>query len=327
MALLSKDHYPELLLSQEQSANVDPCMNFRSAKAGCHTALDGWMGEAERLKSELSCDGTDRDFPAMAASENHIEDLDLVCNPSSMANSILRWEAVWDLVKDMMEDLGVTDMNQFPISQEPKSDLFEISVSMEKLRHGQSTTCADIRSCTQSFKEHVLNMHPIINREGFRAIWKDLLTMTSFHDNPSSHNTEERHDRAGATSTAYTSRKRKRSTDSREPAPAQVFDFYCWTINRALALVILALGKLCLWTSGIPAIPRSTTPVCMDGMPGFEYFRIASDIVRSQTDTPTLTYVHVLLFLGLYCGQLGLVRENMRYIKHACEVMKYLLEP
>lgn len=96
------------------------------------------------------------------------------------------------------------------------------------------------------------------------------------------------------------------------------------TIENAVVLTVLALGKLCKSRESAPDVdPENPHHSSLrdrgnsDIVPGSEYLAIATGIIRNEL-RGSIHHVRANLFAGLYHRQLGQVVESYEYITQGC---------
>ncbi|KAI0976382.1 hypothetical protein F4678DRAFT_223723 [Xylaria arbuscula] len=264
----------------------------------------------------------------------------LTLNHIPRTSLLLNWPSIQMLTADLLKAEGILSINEFPISiMEQQPDIFRVFGHDRSSQNPKFDRCK-VKSYTQSFKEHILNMHPII-------IPGDLDSMVeAFLDSRPK----------AATTQPVTflplqaSRKRKfpSTTDhhnhhatSEEPGLPQQ------SINEAVVLLVLALGKICVHSRAIPdamsedrylpspieneeAIPTAKDAPygeSFNAIPGLEYFALATKIIGSQVGSCSLEHANAQILAGLYCGQLGRVLDSSFYISWASRTIQIILAP
>lgn len=96
------------------------------------------------------------------------------------------------------------------------------------------------------------------------------------------------------------------------------------SIRSALTLLVLALGKICLYPRIPDVMPLEKGSLQggsarrnMDVIPGLDYFACASRIFGRQLAGNSLTHIQVDLLAGLYYGQLVRPVESYTFVRRA----------
>ncbi|TLD22217.1 hypothetical protein PspLS_07783 [Pyricularia sp. CBS 133598] len=226
-------------------------------------------------------------------------------------------------------------------------------------------------SLVQSYKNNIQNMHPLMGQEELEIMVNKFLESQS--------NPAKKQSAAAAKLTVRRLNKRKRSpicngqdlsasenSDSHPPRHAQKLTRSDVTIEDAVILCILALGKISShkerlsdsfsedlhsWQHRLsPARPEQyPAPVSQSyplpatlhadqhtttnprkyihDMPGLEYLIQATDIMTSQMHGCTLKHVQASILAGLYYGQLGRALESLEQVQQAAMKIQQLIRP
>ncbi|KAJ9131258.1 Zn(2)-C6 fungal-type DNA-binding domain protein [Coniochaeta hoffmannii] len=313
------------------------------------------------------------------------------------ASTILKWQSIRNLVQHHLASEEITDEEEYPINWEVRRGLLclhgrgeggdGISNSGSSPDQGScdrsddySETGAtspakcwgtiggltiegainartlDITDTTvwnyvQSYEDNIQNMHPLIQPPELHAMVKSFLDVHRTADPSNIKHTN-----------ATGKRKRPlldwpdtpRSVSPVASKPALVLER---SIENALVLLVVALGKICCCKDKVPeAVPvrgpvaeiwdghllsRQVSPPShmpmrraalppfaernTDVIPGLDYFAIATDILGGQLTGATLKHVYAHILAGLYYGQLGRVVESHGHIYQAGGVIQIQL--
>ncbi|KAI1122190.1 hypothetical protein F5Y10DRAFT_281884 [Nemania abortiva] len=198
---------------------------------------------------------------------------------------LLNWPSIKKLGVDLLEAEGVFSIDELLIRMERQPN-----IGAENLEFGRD----EVELYARSFKENILNMHPIIGPNDLDSMVEAFLEA-----------------RSGAATTQPVTlpvTADNHHAASREPGLPQR------SIDEAVVLLVLALGKICLHSH--------TTP---DAIPGLQYFVLATRIMGSQVGGCDLEHVHGQILAGLYCGQIGRVVDSSFYISWASRTIQILL--
>ena len=182
----------------------------------------------------------------------------------------------------------------------------------------------------KSYEENIQNMHPLIIPRELHEMIRRLLDHARNSTSPAQ------------TAQSATGLKRKRRTSDLEgveptaASPKSPEPFIWRSVQSALALLVLALGEICLWKGKIPE-PVPVGRAGRDGktyvlknadvIPGLNYFAIATDILGGQLAGTTLQHIHASMLASLYYGQLGRVIESHACISRASYVLEIRITP
>lgn len=214
-----------------------------------------------------------------------------------------------------------------------------------------------------SFKNNILNMHPLIAPRVLDRLVESFLQLT---DDPGKPKMATSRSAAGFLkhqNSAGNKRKRSPNEYSNSPKVLRDLDFHPFrSISTALVLCVLALGSICrekgkvrdyvsdniterepdYIRSGLPQDRSRRTSVegfayppkslsskakNFDVIPRLPYFTLATDIIGNQLGGNTLQHIHVNILAGLYHGQLARVLESHAYISQACRAVQIVLRP
>ncbi|KAH6651419.1 hypothetical protein F5144DRAFT_85374 [Chaetomium tenue] len=104
------------------------------------------------------------------------------------------------------------------------------------------------------------------------------------------------------------------------------------SIESALTLLVLALGKICLHPRIPDVMPLEKGSLQggsarrnMDVIPGLDYFACASRILGGQLAADSLTHIQVDLLAGLYYGQLVRPIESYAFVRRASHKLQQVM--
>lgn len=126
----------------------------------------------------------------------------------------------------------------------------------------------------QSFKDNILNMHPIIQPDVLDAFVQNFIDATPVSNAPVTQPQATPAFAVGVTETVGSKRKRSPDGDDTEPAPAPRSGRPNRNIQSAMVLAVLALGKICLFRDHVPDALYQVdptvhgSPMMRNGVPG-----------------------------------------------------------
>jgi hypothetical protein len=145
----------------------------------------------------------------------------------------------------------------------------------------------------------------------------------------------------------YIGTKRKRSQGVTSPQIKLLSPGCGPSIQNALVLIVLALGRICLWKDKVPEIlpaERLGTAMVYDGssqpshqahytlsnghvIPGLDYFACAINIINQHSTECQLEHILAKILACLYHGQLGRPAQSYYYIHEASDTLLDFLKP
>lgn len=305
------------------------------------------------------------------------------------AFTLLKWKPIRKLVQNHLASEQITDEEEYPMQWEVRrgplrlygrgeggdvisdsgsslySDTGVTSTAVCWGTIGGLTPTLDFTDTTvwkyvQSYEDNIQNMHPLIQPPELYAMVKAFLDV---------------HRTAEPSNIKHTNATGKRKRPSPVDTPDTLGSVSPVTskpahpvlersIENALVLLVVALGKICCYKDKIPEAvpvrgpvtegwdghplsrqesPPSHTPMRsrrgsswsgggalpsernLDIIPGLDYFAIAADILGGQLAGATLRDVYAHILAGLYHGQLGRVVESQAYICQASRALQIQL--
>jgi hypothetical protein len=191
-------------------------------------------------------------------------------NHTTRAGLLLEWPSIRELTKHHLEKKGIRYNSEYPINQEKNRGVLIV--------HGRGEDSGNpdfsetkVRSYVDSFQEHILNMHPIIQPAMLHSWVRRFLDTLPAQPRL----TKPRISKpvfavatgAGSqmlTPTETTGSKRKRSLEpdgSEPPTPVPTrLGRPDRSIHSAVVLIILALGKICQHRGNVPDVVHSADP-------------------------------------------------------------------
>ncbi|KAJ2984139.1 hypothetical protein NUW58_g6133 [Xylaria curta] len=200
----------------------------------------------------------------------------LALGHTARTSLLLNWPSIQTLTADLLKAEGILSIDEFPISIEQELGIFRIFG-----HDGAQNPEFDrykVELYTQSFKNHILNMHPIILPNELNLMVEAFLNSLSTARTIQGgiHGSAKPVHQSISFPPLRGGRKRKfldvadhrgHSAASKKPGLSRE------SINDAVVLLVLALGKICLRSHTSP-----------DAIPGLDYFAIATQIISSQWD-------------------------------------------
>jgi hypothetical protein len=197
-------------------------------------------------------------------------------NHTTPAALLLKWHSIKTMLKPFLDQEGVKLVDDFPMQQEEKRGTLHV------WGRGEGTVLADcwggieslpgpidfgvetVSRLVRSYEDHIQNMHPLIPPENLQAMV--TLFLNELYQNSCQM-------RRGPVATFVqqppkTGAKRKRTSPGPEspdspvstPPPKLGRLSFQRTINNAVVLLVLALGRICEVTGKIPdVVPVSVT--------------------------------------------------------------------
>ncbi|KAI1357137.1 hypothetical protein F5Y08DRAFT_347280 [Xylaria arbuscula] len=238
-------------------------------------------------------------------------------------NLLLNWPSIQMLTVGLLEAEGIRSMDELLLNMGQQPGISTIS-GLDRVRNPNFDPYT-VMSYAWSFKEYILKMHPIIAPGEIDSIVDTFL---------------------GRLSQAPTTTELVISdyAISEKPESSQQ------RIDEAVALLVLALGRICLCSDttaymagypprvppGGPPSPIKTeeaVPMARDTLyggdlgaaPGLEYFALATKILHCEVGEHSLRHVHAQILAGLYCGQLGCILDSSYYISWASRTIQIIL--
>jgi hypothetical protein len=193
-----------------------------------------------------------------------------------------------------------------------------------------------------SYTDHIHTLHPFLNLFELKRMVKNFSTM---------YGPEAREAKRNQIHGVGIKRKR-------ETGAAPTGEIIDRSLHNAIVLLVLALGKACLWTDPLPAPHADRTPLestlwgfkrsssrtatanssfssdyevdsrprNIDILPGMAYFSYATDILGNQQGGNSIGHAQAHLLAGLYLGQYARVLESWSWIHNACKICTVLVK-
>lgn len=205
------------------------------------------------------------------------------------ATAVLSWPSIRRMVEPLLQGAYKATLN-FPLKEELRHVQHYSTVLPAR---SISPNSAQIRLYVSSFCSHLLCIYPIFTVRDLDGMVKRFQTDTG-------------------------SRTDRTATSSWRLAPPR-------TINTAIVLLVLALGRICLH--------RDEHSMCSDAfrqddrVPGHDYFALASQILGNQIGGMALPHVHAHVLAGLFYDQIGRVFESALHITTAGSVLQIIMGP
>ncbi|KAF2844439.1 hypothetical protein T440DRAFT_326547 [Plenodomus tracheiphilus IPT5] len=126
--------------------------------------------------------------------------------------------------------------------------------------------------------------------------------------------------------------KRKRSNNGFS-GPSSTGSAIKSTINNAIVLLVLALGKVLQFDGKCLPAPRKDPeivndnrdqPKNIDFLPGMAYFAYATNILGNELSGNTVAHAQAMILAGLYLSQFSRVLESWSWISEACRIVLFL---
>ncbi|KAJ3557199.1 hypothetical protein NPX13_g9977 [Xylaria arbuscula] len=227
---------------------------------------------------------------------------------TARTNLLLNWPSIQMLTVGLLEAEGIRSIDELHLNMGQQPGISTIS-RLDRVGNPNFDPYT-VMSYAWSFKEYILNMHPIIAPGEIDSIVDTFLGRLS---------------QAPTTTELvifdYAISEKPESSQQR--------------IDEAVALLVLALGRICLCSDttaymagypprvppGGPPSPIKTeeaVPMARDTLyggdlgaaPGLEYFALATKILHCEVGEHSLRHVHAQILAGLYCGQLGCILDS-----------------
>jgi hypothetical protein len=190
-----------------------------------------------------------------------------------------------------------------------------------------------------SYTDHIHTLHPFVNLFELKRMVKNFSTM---------YGPEAKEAKRSQLQGSGLKRKREGAVPNGE-----IIDR---SLHNAIVLLVLALGKACLWTEPLPAphadsaplestlwgfkrsssrttnssfssdVEGDSRPRNIDILPGMAYFSYATDILGNHQGGNTIGHAQAHLLAGLYLGQFARVLESWSWIHNACKVCTVLVK-
>ncbi|KAI0147285.1 hypothetical protein GGR57DRAFT_505749 [Xylariaceae sp. FL1272] len=229
----------------------------------------------------------------------------------TLASQLLQWPSISSTITPILAR-QVEYAEHYPWSHEVRSESsIPHTIDSLKLRLHP----VDIRRYVESFKEHILTMHPILLSANVDAMVNQFVEGHGIKSSDSPPTYVAR---------PTTGQYMPRAGDEGEPRqqteavafagkPEALFR----NIESVLVLLFLALGKLCLHPGVLPGAGQESKQI-----PGLEYFAVASQIIGGHFGDCTLERVHAHILIGLYQGQLGKVVKSHDHVSTASRTLQ-----
>lgn len=189
----------------------------------------------------------------------------------------------------------------------------------------------------RSYLDNIHNLHPFLNKDWLHESIEEFVKNHNLSDVrvPQSPLTATEHIDALCWSATKSNKTMKRtfsnmeapssSTSASSTASTVLRPLLEWSVNEALILLVLALGKISEWKNPPPGFLGHGSS--KERIPGLAYYDYATHILANWRGSNDLTYIQANLLAGLYAGQCARVYEGWSWINSACTACQVLIRP
>ncbi|KAF4969907.1 hypothetical protein FSARC_2964 [Fusarium sarcochroum] len=197
---------------------------------------------------------------------------------TTRAGGLLDWPSISVITRPHTELQGIKSTDAYPTRQEmERAGLFEeYDVDVFTFPGCLDFSKSIVDKYVASFKVNILDMHPIINPrdvDDWVYQFRMDLQLPPEEDHRSSRPAVDIKPGLQSTATMGSTRKRSLGQDSCRPSESRPSDLG-WSsnsVNSALVLIILALGKVCLYRDKVPGASFQKDPLPYDSSTAPKY--------------------------------------------------------